>query len=79
MGIGDSGGWGIHESKSLPKIKPQRKLVEIVLDGSADRVLIPTEEHGIYETWERVNSEKTTRIGSYEIPGTYKFSHYIRR
>ncbi len=80
MGIGDSGGWGIHESKPLPPFRPKRRLVEIVLDGSADRVLVPTEEIGKYEVLERVTSKGETKIKSYTIPGNYRLSdHYIRR
>ncbi len=83
MGIGDSGGWGKHESRPPPKImpRPERRLVEMVLDGSADRVLVPTEEKGKYELWERVSSRGETIMGSYKIPGTYRLfgDQYIRR
>ena len=56
------------------------------LDGTTDRILlaIPT---GKCEVWTRmaksesiiINDSPITRIGEYDVPGTYKFSGYTSR
>ena len=59
---------------------------EIVLDGSAERILLPIET-GKYEVWKRmakvfspiINEEVTTKIGNYVVHGRYKFVGYTSR
>lgn len=56
---------------------------EIVLDGKAEKILLPIET-GKYEVWRRIpqfssliiNETVTTKIGNYVVPGRYVFDGY---
>lgn len=59
-----------------------QKIIE-GLDGTTDRILLALES-GKYEIWQKmqkkpsliINDKPTTRIGEYDVPGSYKFLEY---